>query len=207
MGCPPRAAPEGPEATLDDVGRRPLRHLLLPLLVVISLLTVVRGQQVAICRDWQECRQLALEASAQGEYERFHDLAWRAVQTGPKNDSALMYLLARAQVLSGRPHDALVMLQRLADMGVATDAATDAAFTRTRALPGWPEVAAAMARAARRPRARQAAQQRLRVRVPPSHPRPFPFQSSPPRRAMRGSSRPRDSWPPGWRTMWCRAGS
>jgi len=124
----------------------PLRHLLPILLIVVPLfLTVVHGQQAPICRDAQECRELALDAAMRGEYERFHDLAWRAVQTGPKNDSTLMYLLARAQVLSGRPHDALVMLKRLADMGVATDAASDPDFERTRALPGWPEVAAATA--------------------------------------------------------------
>jgi hypothetical protein len=125
-----------------------LRHLLVTLSVVSSLFTVIHGQRAPICRDWQDCRQLALEASARGEYERFHDLAWGAVQAGPKNDSGLMYLLARAQVLSGRPHDALIMLQRLAVMGVATEAATDPDFERTRALPGWPEVAAAIARAA-----------------------------------------------------------
>jgi len=115
--------------------------------VVSSLVTVIYGQRAPICRDWQDCRQLALEAAARGEYERFHDLAWGAVQAGPKNDSGLMYLLARAQVLSGRPHDALIMLQRLAVMGVATEAATDPDFERTRALSGWPEVAAAIARA------------------------------------------------------------
>src|SRR5258706_8770383 len=109
-------------------------------------MTEVQGQQVPGCRDSQECRQLALDAASRGEYETFHDLAWRAVQTGPRNDAALMYLLARAQVLSGRAHDALVMLQRLAEMGVATDAATDADFKPTRELPGWPEVAAAIAR-------------------------------------------------------------
>jgi hypothetical protein len=116
-------------------------------LVVPWLFTVAQGQQVSICRDWQDCRQLALDASLRGEYERFHDLAWRAVQTGPKNDSGLMYLLARAQVLTGRPHDALVMLQRLADMGVSTEAASDDDFRPARELPGWPDVAVALARA------------------------------------------------------------
>jgi hypothetical protein len=124
-----------------------LRHALLTFLVVPCLFTAAQGQQVSICRDWQDCRQLALDASMRGEYERFHDLAWRAVQTGPKNDSGLMYLLARAQVLAGRPHDALVMLQRLADMGVSTEAASDADFMRVRELPGWPDVAVALARA------------------------------------------------------------
>jgi len=92
------------------------------------------------CRAWQECRQLALDAAGRQDYETFHDLAWRAVQTGPKNDPALMELLARAQSLSGRPGDALVMLQRLAQMGVRTDAATNEDFRRVRALPAWAEL-------------------------------------------------------------------
>ena len=92
------------------------------------------------CTEWHQCRELALAAADRGEYESFHDLAWRAVQTGPRNDPALMYLLARAQALSGRPHDALIMLQRLAEMGVASDAATNDDFVRTRQLPGWPDL-------------------------------------------------------------------
>src|SRR5262249_13104997 len=97
-------------------------------------------------KEWRECRQMALEAASQGDYQRFHDLAWRAMQSGPARDPDLMYLLARAQALSGRPHDALVMLQRLADMGVATDAATNDDFARTRQLPGWPDVLAKIER-------------------------------------------------------------
>jgi hypothetical protein len=129
-----------------------LRSVLPAFFITLSLSAVARGQPAAAtCRDAQECRQLALDAATSGEYERFHDLAWRAVQTGPRNDPGLMYILARAQVLSGRPHDALVMLKRLADMGVATDAPTNADFARTRDLPGWPEVADAIARAAAAP--------------------------------------------------------
>jgi hypothetical protein len=96
--------------------------------------------------EWHDCRELALAAADRGEYEAFHDFAWRAVQTGPARDPALMYLLARAQALSGRPHDALVMLDRLAQMGVASDAATNEDFSRTRQLPGWPDVAARIER-------------------------------------------------------------
>ena len=73
------------------------------------------------CTEWRDCREMALAAADRGEYETFHDLAWRTVQTGPPKDPALMYLLARAQALSGRPHDALVMLRRLAEMGVPSD--------------------------------------------------------------------------------------
>jgi hypothetical protein len=104
---------------------------------VVITLAFQDAQPPADCKEWQECRQLALEAAERQDFERFHDLAWRTVQKGPKNDTAVMYLLARAQSLSGRPGDALVMLQRLAQMGTKTDAATNDDFRRVRALPGW----------------------------------------------------------------------
>jgi hypothetical protein len=97
------------------------------------------------CQEWQDCRQRALDAAARQEYETFHDLAWRTVQRGPKNSPELMHLLARAQSLSGRPHDALVMLRRLFDMGVPTDAPTHDDFRGVRALAGWSELEAALA--------------------------------------------------------------
>jgi hypothetical protein len=114
--------------------------------VLLAALAAAQSPRDAGCPDWRGCRQLALDAADRGEYETFHDLAWRAVQLGPRNDPALMSLLARAQALSGRPHDALVMLARLADMGVALDVDTDEAFSRTRQLPGWSEVAARLDR-------------------------------------------------------------
>jgi hypothetical protein len=98
------------------------------------------------CTEWHDCRRLALAAADRGDYETFHDLAWRAIQTGPPKDPALMFLLARAQALSGRPHDALIMLQRLAEMGVPSDVVTNDEFVRTRQLPGWPEVLASIER-------------------------------------------------------------
>ncbi len=114
----------------------------MPLLAAALLFTLhLQEQPRGDCREWHECREMALAAAAAGEYERFHDLAWRAIQTGPRNDTGLMYLLARAQSLSGRPGDALVMLQRLAALGVATDAATSDDFRRVRALPAWTEFA------------------------------------------------------------------
>jgi hypothetical protein len=108
-------------------------------LLLLFLVTVV---QAANCAEWRECRAMALEAAERGDYETFHDLAWRAVQKGPARDPDLMYLVARAQSLSGRPADALVMLRRLAEMGIRTDAASNDDFQRVRGLPGWPEVAA-----------------------------------------------------------------
>jgi len=110
--------------------------------LLVLLVPLSQSPRDAGCSEWRDCRQLALAAADRGEYETFHDLAWRAVQIGPPNDRSLMYLLARAQSLSGRPHDALVMLQRLAELGVASDADTNDDFRRTRQLAGWPEVAA-----------------------------------------------------------------
>ena len=97
------------------------------------------------CADLAECRRLAVEAAARGEAETFHDLAWRAVQRGKRNDPELMLLLARAQSMSGRPGDALVMLSRIIELGVVPDVLTDPDFARVRALPGWPEVEAKLA--------------------------------------------------------------
>ena len=58
-----------------------------------------------------------------------------------------MLLLARAQSLSGRPGDALVMLRRLAAMGIELNIVNGEDFRRVRALPGWAEVEAAIAAA------------------------------------------------------------
>jgi len=53
-----------------------------------------------------------------------------------------MFILARAQALSGRPHDALVMLDRLAQMGISSDVDANDDFARAKQLPEWPAVAA-----------------------------------------------------------------
>jgi hypothetical protein len=108
-------------------------------MVALALLTILAvGQDPRPdCSTWADCREQALAAGAADEYERFHDLAWLALQKGKRNDPELMLLLARAQSLSGRPLDALVMLRRLAALGVSTDAATSDDFRRVRALPGW----------------------------------------------------------------------
>jgi hypothetical protein len=101
------------------------------------------------CTDWQACRDLAEQARAAGDYERFHDLAWRAVQTRGRRDPELFFLLARAQALSGRPDDALVTLQRLAqEMHVAKDVSQDEDFRRVRARPRWAEIGALIAEVA-----------------------------------------------------------
>ena len=123
----------------------------LPVVILHLILTVCLSIQApassppAECQDWQECRQQALDAVARHEYERFHDLAWRTVQTGPPRSPELMFLLARAQSLSGRPHDALVMLGRLAAAGFMTTAATSPDFERARSLPEWAEARSQLA--------------------------------------------------------------
>jgi hypothetical protein len=106
------------------------------------LLLLALSAQGGECADAAECRTKALDAASRSDYELFHDLAWRAVQKGPPRDPELMYLLARAQALSGRPGDALVMLRRLAESGVPNDAATSEDFGRVRELPGWADVEA-----------------------------------------------------------------
>ena len=114
--------------------------------VSISLLLIAFSQPPS-CPDASSCRQGALDAAARGDYETFHDLAWRAAQKGRPNDPELLYLLARAQSLSGRPGDALVMLRRLAQMGIPTDAPENEDFQRVRRLPGWGDLEALLASA------------------------------------------------------------
>jgi hypothetical protein len=119
------------------------------ILILISTSSAIRSTTAqtidAGCSEWYDCRERALAAAEQRDYERFHDLAWRALQKGPPQNASLMYLVARAQALTGRPHDALVMLSRLPDMRVAADALASDDFARTRQLPGWPEVEARIA--------------------------------------------------------------
>ena len=103
-----------------------------------STLSLVQAQPA--CTDASACRAAALQAAGQKDYEAFHDLSWRAVQRGRPNDPELMLMLARAQSLSGRPGDALVMLRRIAETGIAIGVAADEDFRRVRALPGWPAV-------------------------------------------------------------------
>jgi hypothetical protein len=117
------------------------------LLVVAALAGLLAVQGAGArgeCGDWIDCRTRALEAAERKDYETLHDLAWRAVQKGPPADWSLLFLLARAQTLSGRPLDALVMLRRIAPSGAAREALTSDDFARVRALAGWPEVEAAI---------------------------------------------------------------
>ena len=128
--------------------------------------------QPAPCADVAGCRQAAIDAAARGDFEVFHDLAWRAAQKGRPNDPELMYLLARAQSLSGRPGDALVMLRRLAQLGVPTDARDNQDFERVRRLPGWADLEALIASMAEG--AVPAPAPSPRAAVPPAPPKPAP---------------------------------
>src|SRR5687768_3214755 len=122
-----------------------------PVVVAALLLTFAqqplpaRQQDSVMCASAPECRRLALEAIDRQDFETAHTLAWRAMQALPKNDPASMRVLARAQSLSGRPHDALIMLQRLAQAGVRVEeAATSDDYRRVRELSGWPALLAAI---------------------------------------------------------------
>jgi hypothetical protein len=103
----------------------------------LFLLLLLALQAPPTCTDAPGCRAEAEAAAARGEFEAFHDLAWRAMQKGRPNDPSLMLLLARAQALSGRPEDALVMLGRLVDLHAPVDLSLPD-FEHVRARPGWP---------------------------------------------------------------------
>ena len=109
------------------------------LLVLVLYLGLIEAQPT--CDDVPSCRTAALEAKDRKDFEAFHDLAWLTYRKGKPDDPELMLLLARAQSLSGRPGDAIVMLERLAARGIATDAATSEDFESVRALPRWSGVA------------------------------------------------------------------
>jgi hypothetical protein len=108
----------------------------MPLAVLLFSAALAFQPPPVSCADVASCRADAEAAAARGDYETFHDLAWRAIQKGKPNDPALMFLLARAQSLSGRPDDAIVMLGRLADLHVPIDLSLPD-FARARTRPGW----------------------------------------------------------------------
>src|SRR6476661_6002823 len=107
--------------------------------LVMGLGVLLGAQAEPACTRSPECRQLALDAAAREDFEAFHTLAWRAIQTGQPNDPDLMFMLARAQALSGRPDDAMVMLGRLTDRGVLhPETETLDEFKHVREMAGWP---------------------------------------------------------------------
>jgi hypothetical protein len=164
--------------------------LWVPLWAVLAFLP-----QSTACQDLASCRQAALDAEARKDFEAFHDLAWKAAARGKPKDPDLMLLVARAQSLSGRPGDALVMLRRIAELGVAPDA-TGEEFRRVRALPGWPEVETIIAAATDRNReAASAAAAEPPAGPPRPMPEPRPRASTPAARAAAPEPRA-DALPP-----------
>jgi hypothetical protein len=114
-----------------------------PLIVILNASAALAQPVTGDCTSAEQCRALALDAIARQDYERAHDFAWRVVQTSPRRDRdpAAMSLLARAQSLSGRGYDALIMLGRLVDLGVIIDDVdTSDDFRRVRDYPEWPQL-------------------------------------------------------------------
>jgi hypothetical protein len=95
-----------------------------------------------------------------------------------------MLLLARAQSLSGRPTDALVMLERVMARGIPTDAATSEDFARVRALPRWKEMTGASEPSVRSP---DPAAPPDKPTAPPEKPKSSSAPSPPPVRRAPGA--------------------
>jgi len=130
------------------------------------------AQAPAACATWQACRDATEQALREARHEEAHDLAWRTVQRGPKDDAALLALLARAQALSGRTDDALVMVRRLADRGVLVEARTDEAFARVRTRAAWADLEARLV--ALEQRLAEASSAATATSTTPSSPSPSP---------------------------------
>jgi hypothetical protein len=160
-----------------------LNSFLNPLLsLLLSFGSGVTQQSRAVtdrvdCGSWQECRDQALAAAGREEYELFHDLAWLAFRKGPKNDSSLMAMLARSQSLSGRPHDALIMLHRLTALDVVPDGLDDEDFRRVRTLPGWADLEASI-ESIKSSSTRPAPVPVTTIAAPPNPPTPTPLGTS-----------------------------
>jgi hypothetical protein len=152
---------------------------------VLALL-ILSQPAASACTDAADCRAQALAAATRGDYETFHDLAWRTIQKSKPNDPASMYLLARAQALSGRFGDALVMLGRITDPLVAREAVTSDDFKVVRLLPAW---AALEAKLTGNPAAPDVAPPAPAPSAPPAPLAPSPAPSAP----SRAPSAPSDS--------------
>jgi hypothetical protein len=101
-------------------------------LLLVLLPTLADAQDRPLCHDWTECRQFAVKAYSDGDYESFYDFARRSLAAGPPRDAKLMLLLARAESLTGRVDDAKRTLERLARMGVKVDVAGNEDFKNVR---------------------------------------------------------------------------
>ena len=82
----------------------------------------------------------AVDAATRQDFESFHDLAWRAVQTRAEERSrADVSARAGAEPERAAGRRARDAASGLRAMGVPVDAATNEDFRRVRALPGWTE--------------------------------------------------------------------
>ena len=113
--------------------RSPVAVLLLALIPTLGA-----AQERPLCHDWTECRQFALKAYVDGDYESFYDFARRSLAAGPPRDAKLMLLVARGASLTGRLDDATRMLERLKAMGVKVDVAGNDDFKNVRNAPAVP---------------------------------------------------------------------
>ena len=109
-------------------------------LVCLAFLAVVAlpaplalAQDRPLCHAWTECRQFALKAYADHDYDAFYDFARRSLAAGPPRDAKLLLILARAESLTARVDDARRTLERLAKMGVKVDIAGNDDFSNLRA--------------------------------------------------------------------------
>ena len=118
-------------------------RLLVCLAVLAFLPSIAVAQDRPLCHDWTECRQFAVKAYADGDYDAFYDFGRRSVAAGPPRDAKLLLLLARAESLTGRVDDAKRTLERLAKMGVKVDIAGNDDFESLRAAgPAGPSAPA-----------------------------------------------------------------
>ena len=108
-------------------------RVLVCLAVLAFLPSVAVAQDRPLCHDWTECRQFALKAYTDHDYDAFYDFARRSLAAGPPRDAKLLLILARAESLNGRVDDARRTLERLAKMGVKVDIAGHDDFENLRA--------------------------------------------------------------------------
>lgn len=147
----------------------------------VILILVCADAQAVTCNDVASCRAAALEAKERKDFEAFHDLAWLTYRKGKPDDPELMLLLARAQSLSGRSGDAIVMLERLAARGIPTDAATSEDFELVRTHPRWGNA----------PSGVPAAPSREADAVPPREVKPAPGRAADPAPSREAKPAPR----------------
>src|ERR1700754_2946109 len=104
---------------------------------IFLLLTTCFGQDQS--RDGRYFEGLARKAYQEKNYPSFLENMKRANELRP-NHPRLMYSLAVAYALNGKPAEAIALLRKEADMGLVLPAATDADFISLKSLAGYEEV-------------------------------------------------------------------